>query len=137
MSTVGGAEPGRWERAYMWPFLEARRFSAAVRRYWKRILVGAGIGWVLSVVLGAVALVLLENAGVLSRSGSDTAGIAIVLGGTALGALCAYAIRPVDRAAAELLSPAGTHQPRARAAPRRRRTDGEPPGRRRSRAASR
>ncbi len=88
--------PSVLERVYLWPLLATRRLVAAVGRHWKRIATGAAAGWVAAVVLGAVALALLENGGLLSRRASDTAGIAIVLGGVALGALCAYVLRPAD-----------------------------------------
>lgn len=82
------------DRAFLWPFFETRLFWAALSRYWRRILVGGLVGWVVAVVGGAVILAALEYQGVVSRSTSDGLGIAIVLGGTALGALIAYALRP-------------------------------------------
>ena len=82
------------DRAFLWPFLETRSFWAALSRYWRRILVGALVGWVVAVVGGALILAALEYQGVVSRSTSDWLGVATVLGGTALGALIAYALRP-------------------------------------------
>jgi hypothetical protein len=102
------SRPGRLELAYLWPYLAARRFVAALARYWRRVLVGGLVGWVLAVVLGALVLALLEVEGVLSRSTSDTFAIGIVLAGIALGALCAYAIRPQDRQAPARRPPAST-----------------------------
>jgi hypothetical protein len=81
------------DRFFLWPFFETRLFWAALSRYWRRILVGALVGWVVAVVGGAVILAALESQGV-SRSTSDGLGIAIVFGGTAFGALTAYALRP-------------------------------------------
>jgi hypothetical protein len=80
-----------WDRAFLWPFLETRRLLEAVGRSWRRILVGAFVGWALAVVLGAVALVTLEQLGFISHHTSDTLGIAIVLAGVGLGALGGYA----------------------------------------------
>lgn len=85
------------DRAFLWPFFETRLFWVALGRYWRRILVGALVGWVVAVVGGAVILATLEYQGVVSRSTSDGLGIAIVLGGTAIGALIAYALRPAPR----------------------------------------
>ncbi len=126
----------RWEQAYLWPIVESRLFLAAVGRSWRRILVGAAAGWLVSVVVGAIALAFLEVAGVISRSLSDSLGIAIVLGGTAAGALVAYAVRPRDRET-EPAPHASTRPPRARAVPRPRGTGEAPPRRRRPRAARR
>jgi putative effector of murein hydrolase len=88
------------DRAFLWPFFEARLFWEALGRYWKRILVGALVGWLVAVVGGAVILATLEYEGVMSRSTADGLGIAIVLGGAALGALIAYALRPAPRSRA-------------------------------------
>ena len=85
------------DRAFLWPFFETRLFWEALGRHWKRILVGALVGWVAAVVGGAVILATLEYQGVVSRSTSDGLGIAIVLGGAALGALIAHALRPAPR----------------------------------------
>jgi len=85
------------DRAFLWPFFEARLFWETLGRHWRRILVGALVGWVVAVVGGAVILATLEYQGVVSRSTSDGLGIAIVLSGAALGALIAYALRPAPR----------------------------------------
>ena len=159
MGSSRSTHPGRWDRAFMWPFLETRRFFGAVGRYWRRILVGAFVGWLFAVVLGAVALAFLELEDVISRSTSDSLAIVIVLGGVALGAFGAYAIRPSrgdtpgrdeERVPARRERPAvsasrdsargvrvGTRPPRAPGSPRPRETVAAQPRRRRSRAANR
>ena len=70
------------------------RLRSAVRHHWKRILVGAAIGWVFAVVGGAFALASLEFHHVISPSTSDEVGIVVVLYGVGIGALNAYALRP-------------------------------------------
>lgn len=91
-----------WTRAYVWARIEVTRFAEAVRQYWKRILIGAFIGWIIAVVVGAFVLVGLETEGLLSQSTSDEAAIVIVLYGVGIGALNAYALRPARaRAASE------------------------------------
>jgi drug/metabolite transporter superfamily protein YnfA len=70
------------------------RLRSAVREHWKRILVGAAIGWVFAVVGGAFALASLEFHHVISPSTSDEVGIVVVLYGVGIGALNAYALRP-------------------------------------------
>lgn len=158
MSPTQALRPTRPERAYMWPFLETRKFFAALGRYWRRILVGAFVGWFAAVVLGAVALALLEVGEVISRTTSDALAIVIVLGGTGLGALSAYAMRAPREATPEperrvasrsrragisprgpeaRRPPASTRPPRGPGAPRPRGTVVEQPRRRRSRAANR
>lgn len=62
-----------------------------LRRYWRRLLVGALAGWVVATVLGSVVLVALEletgyAAGVVSAS-------VLVWVGIGAGALVAYSIR--------------------------------------------
>jgi hypothetical protein len=81
--------------AWLWPLLAASRFRAAVRQHWRRILVGATVGWVFAVVGGAFALASLEFHHVISRSTSDDLGIIVVLYCVGIGALNAYALRPV------------------------------------------
>lgn len=83
-----------WTGLWLWPILAAGRLQGAVRQYWKRILVGAFVGWAFAVVGGAVALVSLEVYDVITRSTSDDLGIVLVLYGVGLGALNAYALRP-------------------------------------------
>jgi membrane-associated PAP2 superfamily phosphatase len=64
---------------------------------WKRILLGAFVGWIFAVVGGAFALASLEFWGLVSHDTSDSLGIATVLAGVGLGALIAYAGRAVQR----------------------------------------
>ena len=79
---------------WLWPILAAMRLRSAVRQHWKRILVGAAIGWAFAVVGGAFALAGLEVRGVVSRNTSDELGIVIVFYCMGLGALNAYTFRP-------------------------------------------
>ena len=79
---------------YVWSGIELRRLVDAMREHWKRILVGAFIGWLVAVVGGAVMLAGLEAEGFLSRATSDEFGIVIVLYGVGIGALNAYTFRP-------------------------------------------
>ena len=74
--------------------LAGMRLRSAVRQHWKRILVGAAIGWAFAVVGGAFALAGLKVRGVLSRNTSDELGIVIVFYCMGLGALNAYTFRP-------------------------------------------
>ena len=93
----GATEVNRSDRALLWPFLAMNRFGEALRRHWKRILLGAFTGWVVAVVGGAVTLAALEALGIVSRRASDALGIAVVLGGVGIGALIAYAVKPTPR----------------------------------------
>jgi hypothetical protein len=79
---------------WLWPILAAARLRAGVREHWKRILVGAFIGWVFAVVGGAFALASLEFHHVIAPATSDELGIVLVLYGVGIGALNAYALRP-------------------------------------------
>lgn len=79
-----------WVRA----LLASIRLRSAVRQHWKRILVGAAIGWVFAVVGGAFALASLEFHHLISPTTSDEVGIVLVLYCVGLGALNAYAFRP-------------------------------------------
>lgn len=72
----------------------ALRLVGALRRYWKRIAVGALCGWLLSTVLGAFALVGLESRALISTETSPLLGAALVWSGVGLGSLIAYASRP-------------------------------------------
>lgn len=72
------------------------RLGVALRRYWKRIAVGAALGWLTSTVLGAFALVGLEARDVISPETSPLLGAALVWSGIGLGSLVAYASRPQD-----------------------------------------
>lgn len=86
-----------WSSVWLWPFIAMQRFRRAVAQYWRRILVGAFVGWSFAVVGGAFALASLEFWGFISRGLSDDLGIATVLAGVGLGALIAYADRPAQR----------------------------------------
>lgn len=79
---------------WLWPLLASTRLRDGVRQHWKRILVGAGVGWLFAVVGGAIALASLELHHVISRSTSDDLGVVLVLYGVGLGALNAYTFRP-------------------------------------------
>jgi hypothetical protein len=68
--------------------------GGALRRYWKRIAVGALCGWLVSTVLGAFALVGLESRALISAETSPLLGAALVWSGIGLGSLIAYASRP-------------------------------------------
>ena len=75
--------------------VESIRLRSAVRRYWRRIALGAVCGWFASSVLGALGIVWLESIGaVRSEEGVALVGTAIVWSGIGVGALVAYAIRP-------------------------------------------
>jgi NADH:ubiquinone oxidoreductase subunit 5 (subunit L)/multisubunit Na+/H+ antiporter MnhA subunit len=65
-----------------------------VRQHWKRVLVGAFVGWLFAVIGGAFALASLEFHGLVSSTTSDELGIVIVLYGVGIGALNAYTFRP-------------------------------------------
>jgi len=79
-----------WLRAV----LASVRLQAAVRNHWKRILVGALVGWVFAVVGGAFALASLEFHHIITPTTSDELGIVLVLFCVGVGALNAYALRP-------------------------------------------
>jgi drug/metabolite transporter superfamily protein YnfA len=81
----------------VWLLVSVGKVRDAVRTNWKRILVGAAIGWVFAVIGGAFALASLEFHGVVSRTTSDELGIVIVLYGVGIGALNAYVFRPAER----------------------------------------
>ena len=80
---------------WLWPLLAAHRLRSAAREHWKRVLVGAFVGWLFAVVGGAFALASLEFHGIVSTTTSDELGIVIVLYGMGIGALNAYTFRPV------------------------------------------
>ena len=79
---------------WLWPLLASTRLRDGVRQHWKRILVGAVVGWLFAVVGGAIALASLELHHVISRSTSDDLGVVLVLYGVGLGALNASTFRP-------------------------------------------
>jgi len=86
-----------WTRTYVGARIELARLVDAVRGHWKRVLLGALVGWLFAVVGGAFALASLEFHGLVSSATSDELGIVIVLYGVGLGALNAYALRPAPR----------------------------------------
>jgi hypothetical protein len=86
-----------WSTIWLWPLDASERLRGAVRRYWRRILVGAFVGWVFATVGGAFGLASLEFWGLVSEQTSDELGIATVLAGVGLGALIAYAGRVDQR----------------------------------------
>ena len=79
---------------WLWPLLAWHRLRSAVREHWKRVLVGALVGWLFAVVGGVFALASLEFHGLVSGTTSDELGIVIVLYGVGIGALNAYTFRP-------------------------------------------
>ena len=79
----------------MWSLLASQRLGAAMRQHWKRVFVGAFVGWLFAVIGGAFALASLEFHGLVSSTTSDELGIVIVLYGVGIGALNAYTFRPV------------------------------------------
>ena len=85
----------RGEGLWLWPIGAFVRLRGAVRAHWKRILVGAFVGWVFAVIGGAFALASLEFHHLISPSTSDEIGIVVVLYCVGIGALNAYALRPV------------------------------------------
>ena len=89
-----------WSTIWLWPLDATHRLRTAVGQYWRRILVGALVGWVYTTVGGAFALASLEFWGFVSQQTSDELGIATVLAGVGLGALIAYAGRPLSGRAA-------------------------------------
>jgi len=82
-------------RTYVWARIELGRFVDALRGHWKRVLVGALVGWLFAVVGGAFALASLEFHHIVSTATSDELGIVIALYGVGIGALNAYTFRPV------------------------------------------
>lgn len=82
---------------WLWPLLASHRLLSAAREHWKRVLAGAFVGWLFAVVGGAFALASLEFHGLVSGTTSDEFGIVIVLYGVGIGALNAYAFRPVEQ----------------------------------------
>lgn len=81
---------------WLWPLLAFARLRSAVREHWKRILVGAFVGWLFAVVGGAFALASLEFHHLISRDTSDELGIVLVLFFVGFGALNAYNFRPPE-----------------------------------------
>ena len=79
---------------WLWGLLALIRLRGAVRHHWKRIVVGAAVGWVFAVVGGAFALASLEFHHIITPTTSDELGIVLVLFCVGVGALNAYALRP-------------------------------------------
>jgi len=77
------------------------RLGDALRRYWKRIAVGALCGWLISSVLGAFALVGFESVHWITAEDSSVLGPAIVWMGVGVGACVAYVAKP-DPAESEI-----------------------------------
>ena len=109
---------------WLWPLLASARLRAGFSQHWKRILVGAFVGWLLAVVAGAIALAALELNHVISRTTSDDLGVILVLYGVGLRCVervhvqAATARRTVALASLCPVSgerPASRHEPDARA----------------------
>jgi hypothetical protein len=79
---------------FMRVYFAALRLGDALRRYWKRVAVGAFCGWLISSVLGAFALVGLETASLITAEDSTMLGAAFVWMGMGVGALVAYVAKP-------------------------------------------
>jgi NADH:ubiquinone oxidoreductase subunit 5 (subunit L)/multisubunit Na+/H+ antiporter MnhA subunit len=79
---------------YVWARIELVRLVDALRGHWKRILLGAFVGWLFAVIGGAFALASLEFHHIVSTATSDELGIVIALYGVGIGALNAYTFRP-------------------------------------------
>jgi hypothetical protein len=86
-----------WSTIWLWPITALVRLRGALRQHWKRVLVGAFVGWIFAVIGGAFALANLEFWGLVSRGTSDSLGVATPLAGVGLGALIAYAGRADQR----------------------------------------
>ncbi len=86
-----------WGTIWLWPLGATARLRAGVRQHWKRILVGAFVGWVFAVIGGAFALASLEFHELITPTTSDEIGIVVVLFCVGIGALNAYALRPAER----------------------------------------
>ncbi len=93
-ATRGVGDVSAWTRTYVLVRIELGRLGDAIRGHWRRILLGAVVGWIFAVVGGAFALASLEFHGLVSNATSDELGIVIVLYGVGIGALNAYALRP-------------------------------------------
>ena len=85
---------GNRDGLWLWPIGAFVRLRSAVYMHWKRILVGAFVGWIFAVIGGAFALASLEFHHLISRSTSDGLGVILVLYGVGFGALFAYVLRP-------------------------------------------
>ena len=85
---------GKLEGAWIWALGASVRMRGAIRVHWKRILIGAFVGWLFAVIGGAFALASLEFHHVITQTTSDELGVIIVLYGVGIGALNAYVFRP-------------------------------------------
>jgi hypothetical protein len=75
-------------------YVAALGLKDAVREYWKRIAVGALCGWLITSVLGAIAVVGFESAHLITAEDSTLLGAALVWMGMGVGAMVAYVARP-------------------------------------------
>ena len=73
-------------------WLALDRLQSAARRAWRRILVGAFLGWLLGGSVGAVALAIADTHGWLSYPNSNLALAAIGWGCLAAGGVLGYAV---------------------------------------------
>ena len=76
--------------AWVWSTGALARLRDASVTQWRRILIGALIGWVFAWLTGAFALVALEEAHVIGRTMSDNIAIVYMLACPYLGGLLAY-----------------------------------------------
>jgi len=81
-------------RALVVGLVWAELVREACRRYWRRLLVGAFVGWALASVAGAIGVVLLEPH--TSLASSQVAAVCFVWVGVLAGAVTAYARRRDD-----------------------------------------
>jgi hypothetical protein len=75
-------------------YVAALGLKDAVREYWKRIAVGALCGWLITSVLGAIAVVGFESADLITAEDSTLLCAALVWMGMGIGAMVAYVARP-------------------------------------------
>lgn len=66
-----------------------------LRRHWRRMLVGAFVGWALATVIGALALALLDP--YIAGRTSDVWAFVFVYGGVIAGAAVGYSWREAPR----------------------------------------
>lgn len=85
-------------RVYITSMLALRRLGSAISTYRKRILIGAVLGWLISTVVGAFGLAVLEVYGTLPLADANVLGAGIVWTGVVLGAMIAYTGREVSDA---------------------------------------
>ena len=80
----------RWHRAE-----PVRRFGSAIRREWRRILLGAFLSWLTVSVVAAFVIAELWVEGVIGRDMADSLTIALPLAAVTLGGMVGY--RTADR----------------------------------------